>query len=443
MATIFGSSYHDDGTWQIIGWTPLGFPVLWEFGSLVGQDEHDIIKGYQGNDHLHGNGGNDNLFGGADHDLLTGGLGNDLLHGGTGNDTMRAGIGNDTYVVMDADDQVIENIGEGTDTVRAHINYTLTANVDNLVLQEAVFYAEYGDNSTTFVAPSRGTGNALDNRIEGNSRGNTLSGIDGNDTIWGQGGADFIQGGTGNDVLFGGDGGDWLDGGDDNDWLYGDADNDILLGGNGYDFLNGGTGSDTMIGGAGNDSYTVDHINDIVRESPDSGIDSVFASVSYTLTDNVENLNLSGSENISGTGNSGNNQIYGNRGDNNLVGGTGNDTLSGYEWATSEYDTLTGGAGSDTFVLGDSEGSHYTGSDYAIIKDFDANASSIFPLFLDFEYDTIQVSGSLSDYTLSQQSWAGVGSVALDTVIYKGTDVIGIVQDTTNVSLNRNFLVVS
>ena len=97
----------------------------------------------------------------------------------------------------------------------------------------------------------------------------------------------------------------------------------------------GGTGADAMSGGAGNDTYYVDDTGDSVTENPDEGTDGVVTSVSFALPDNVENLTLSGTDPINGTGNDLPNAIYGTVAPNTLTGNDGNDYLS------------SGGAGDD------------------------------------------------------------------------------------------------
>ncbi|MFM6496578.1 MAG: beta strand repeat-containing protein, partial [Dolichospermum sp.] len=84
------------------------------------------------------------------------------------------------------------------------------------------------------------------------------------------------------------------------------------------DTLTGTNGADTLIGLAGNDTYTVNHVGDIVTESLNAGTDLVNASISYTLTNNVENLTLTGAAAINGTGNTANNVITGNSANNTL-----------------------------------------------------------------------------------------------------------------------------
>ena len=98
--------------------------------------------------------------------------------------------------------------------------------------------------------------------------------------------------------------------------MNGDAGDDQLSGDAGNDTLNGGTGADLMQGGADNDTYIVDNVGDLVVENFNEGIDTVQSSINYTLTDNVENLTLTGIGNINGTGNALDNVITGNAGNN-------------------------------------------------------------------------------------------------------------------------------
>ena len=127
----------------------------------------------------------------------------------------------------------------------------------------------------------------------------------------------------------------------------GTAADDVLLGTAGADWLDGGIGNDTLVGGAGNDLYIVDSTGDIITELAKSGNDTVLASASFTLLANVENLTLTGTFAINGTGNASANQLLGNTAANVLVGAAGNDTLNGGLGS----DSLTGGTGKDAFVF--------------------------------------------------------------------------------------------
>jgi Ca2+-binding RTX toxin-like protein len=266
--------------------------------TLTGDWGNDQIRGGAGLDNIFGGEGDDTLYGEVDHDYLEGNEGKDTLYGGAGHDEllggegadlMIGGTGDDSYEVESTFDVVLELAGEGCDTVNSSISYTLGDNLEQMLLT--------GTNAID------GAGNSLDNYITGNSNGNVLSGGAGQDQLYGKAGNDILDGGTENDL---------------------------------------------MVGGTGNDTYFVDNINDVVQESSGQGTDLVNSSTSYTLTANVENLVLSGSDALNATGNSLNNQLLGNAANNILDGKAGSDTLNG----GAGNDTLKGGTGNDTYVLG-------------------------------------------------------------------------------------------
>jgi Ca2+-binding RTX toxin-like protein len=283
----------------------------------AGTGGDDVTSGGAGGDSLSGGAGNDTLNGLAGADILDGGIGNDVLDGGTGADAMTGGTGDDTFYVDDAGDTTGENASEGTDTVRATLNWTLAANIEALILDGS------GDIN--------GTGNGDANTLTGNSGANTLNGAGGNDIIYAGDGFDSLLGGAGKDVL------------------YGQAGNDTLSGGSEGDWLDGGTGVDAMSGGTGDDTYVVDDINDTTIELSGEGDDVVHTSINWTLAANIERLILDGVGNINGTGNTQANTMVGNAGDNTLDGGDGEDIIKG----GAGSDTLLGGAGSDMLYGGD------------------------------------------------------------------------------------------
>lgn len=161
-------------------------------------------------------------------------------------------------------------------------------------------------------------------------------------------GADRYTGGKYADVIRGNGGNDTLSGAGGNDKIYGGIGQDTLYGGSGNDRLDGGSGADKLYGGTGNDTYVVSSASDRVIESAGAGTDTVRASASFSLSSNVENLTLTGSHAINGTGNSLANKIYGNEAANTLKGGSGTDTLSG----NGGNDKLYGGSGSDKLMGG-------------------------------------------------------------------------------------------
>jgi len=118
----------------------------------------------------------------------------------------------------------------------------------------------------------------------------------------------------------------------------GNSANNVLTGNTGANVLNGNGGTDSLIGGRGNDTYIVDSSDDSITETiTSSDVDSVQASVSWSLGTNLENLYLRETSAINGTGNERNNIISGNDAANILDGGNGG------------TDRLTGLAGADTF----------------------------------------------------------------------------------------------
>ncbi|MBX9255748.1 proprotein convertase P-domain-containing protein [Desmonostoc muscorum CCALA 125] len=170
------------------------------------------------------------------------------------------------------------------------------------------------------IANSQGGISVIENAI-GSNFNDTLTGNEYNNYLSGEGGNDVIDGKAGNDSLVGG------------------AGNDTLYGGAGNDTLNGGTGNNTLYGGTGNDRYILNSQSYIsITEYLNEGTDTVESAYTFNLSPAyLENLVLTGTSAINGTGNSLNNTITGNGANNQLNGGSGNDTLYG-------------GAGNDSLV---------------------------------------------------------------------------------------------
>ncbi|MFN9600786.1 MAG: lectin-like protein, partial [Dolichospermum sp.] len=328
---------------------------------IFGGAGNDTLGGSVGKDTLSGGAGNDSLSGGYGNDILSGGYGNDTLGGGDGNDTLSGEIGDDIYIVDSTTDTITENANEGTDTIQSSVTLTLATNVENLTL-----------TGTTAI---NGTGNAGNNVITDNIANNTLNGGAGNDTLDGGASIDTLDGGAGTDTLIGGLGDDIYivdtttdtiteNANEGTDTIQssvtltlatnvenltltgtaaingtGNAANNVITGNTANNILDGGAGIDTLIGGTGDDIYIVDSTTDTITENANEGIDTIQSSVTLTLATNVENLTLTGTAAIDGTGNAGNNVITGNSANNTLNGGAGNDTLDG----GASIDTLIGG----------------------------------------------------------------------------------------------------
>jgi len=202
-------------------------------------------------------------------------------------DILSGGTGKDTYHVHAIDNKVIEKSGEGHDTVVADLDWTLSANVEDLRLVGAAV---------------KGTGNGLGNHLIGNGLDNSLKGNRGNDVLDGRGGADKLHGGKGNDNFLA------------------DTSVDTI-------FENPDEGRDTITSSVRCD--LPDNVEDIVL----TGKAAVHA-----RGNNLANLLI---------GNSGANAIFGEGGKDTLIGGDGGDILNG----GAGIDVLTGGKGADRFVF--------------------------------------------------------------------------------------------
>jgi len=197
-----------------------------------------------------------------------------------------------------------------------------------------------------------GDASAVQDLIDGNVNDAWASILSGNDRIVTSDASDYLRGFDGNDLISARGG---------NDVLFGDKGIDRLFGGNGNDYLNGGTGGDLMQGGNGNDRYISDNANDRIVEASASGTDTIFSSVGRSISENVENMFLTGSAVTWGVGNEGDNYIYGNARDNGINGAGGNDWLYGGDGndrinGGRGDDHLIGGTGSDMFIFNDTAG---------------------------------------------------------------------------------------
>ncbi|ESQ88994.1 hypothetical protein ABAC460_14535 [Asticcacaulis sp. AC460] len=340
------------------------------FNRLFGEDGNDIIEGGSGGDELDGGAGIDtasylhaggnvavslavsgyqnvgsegsdsltafeNLTGGFGYDTLTGDGGNNVLDGSGGVDSLIGGLGNDTYYVDNSADKIVEFSGEGTDTAYVNVTYSISGRqVENLIL--------------TGSEDLGATGNSLANSLTGNSGDNLLNGDTGVDTVTGGLGNDTYVVNVAGDVVIeaAGEGDDLVQAsvsyglsveverleliGTGNVNGTGNALNNVLTGNAGNNVLDGASGVDTMIGGLGNDSYYVDDLGDVVTEAAGQGTDLIYAGMSYSLAGKlVENLILTGTANLSATGNTLGNALTGNAGNNALNGGAAKDTMAG------------------------------------------------------------------------------------------------------------------
>ncbi|GGB94156.1 beta strand repeat-containing protein [Pseudoduganella buxea] len=270
---------------------------------------------------------------------LISGTGDDDLMEATSvfNVTLAGGAGDDAYLVYSSATKVIEQPGEGNDTIFTTLaSYTLGANVENLEHETAIGFV--------------GTGNALDNLILGHNGNDRLDGGDGNDTLGGFDGNNTLLGGAGNDYLEAGGTTDLLDGGTGDDTLFGNDGKSTLIGGTGDDrfvalgmegLVDGGAGADRIWMPGSRKDYAVIRLNDNDTQLLDAtgkavvlrGVETIqFIDKTYA----IESLRAKGASALAETiTTTGDGQL--------LAGGGGNDTYVIGHAAAIVLEAATGG----------------------------------------------------------------------------------------------------
>jgi serralysin len=294
-----------------------------------------------------------NLTGNEFAQYIIGDNGANFIDGRGGNDWLIGHGGNDIYRVQDYGDLVYENVGEGFDTITTYVSYDL------FVGQDVEWLQAYDPMSSENINLS---GNGIVNYLVGNNGSNILDG---------QAGADRMTGLGGNDTFFVDDVNDevrdaqgegtfdvlytsvsytlsdtdfrpeieWFSTRDNSATtainLTGNRYNQSLIGNAGNNILTGGGGIDNFYGLGGNDTYYVDNALEYVSESAGNGFDSVYTTVSFTLSAGQEIewfsvIDINATNAMTLTGNELGQYLIGNNGDNILIGGGGADSFIGY-----------------------------------------------------------------------------------------------------------------
>ncbi|MDB9531256.1 hypothetical protein PN496_06775, partial [Nodularia spumigena CS-1038] len=346
----------------------------WAVITLDGQMievEQQNFQGTQGNDNITGTNQDDLIEGLAGNDYLYGEDGNDTLNGGGDNDYLYGGSGDD-ILNGDAGNDTISS-DAGNDTINGGSGTdTYDADYSDRLVGLTMTYDSATGNGSIVVGTETDTFTSIENF-------NYFRGTNFDDIIFGGSTSDFyIYGGAGNDTINGNAGNDYLYGEDGNDTINGGGDNDYLYGGSGDDILNGDAGNDDLSGDAGNDILN---------------------------------------------GEAGNDALYGEDGDDILNGGGD----------SGERDYLSGGSGSDRFIIGDAtwigydDGNAATNgnNDYAEIADFN-----------EAEGDIIQLKAGV-DYLLSV---SGTDTqILIDKPGTEIDEIIAIIKNRTDLSLTASY----
>lgn len=283
-----------------------------------------------------GNALDNQIIGNANTNLLEGMAGNDTLNGGSGKDTLIGGSGNDVYYVDNSGDVIQEladyavSGGPAASTVKGGIDTVFLAN-DTAVTVAGGINAFNGSGfvmtrnlenlDASGISAAAGPGYSTGFTITGNESANKIIGTLLDDTIIGGAGNDTMDGGKGNDVYYVSDAGDVA--------------TELLA---------------ASVGGGSADKVV---------------FNASLLAVTFTLGNNIENLDIIGGsagkflgnalDNVM-TGNGadnvidgavGNDRLYGFYGNDSLTGGVGNDLLNG----GVGNDTMDGGAGNDTYIV--------------------------------------------------------------------------------------------
>ena len=448
------------------------------FDFIEGRAGNDTIIGGAGNDNILGEDGNDIIDGGSDNDVIDGGKGDDVINGGAGDDFIEGGNGADTITGGSGNDEIIGGASgdfiNGTDSVAAGAGEVDTlsgsSSNDRFILGDEVqtYYSAAGDADYALIADFNASQDFI--QLNGLPENYSLMQVDADTHLLRDGElvailanevATDLDLNSSNfqyvELVFpneapttsGIEGFTVTDNAPDTvidlSGVFSDAEDSVLS----YEIV-GNTDSSlfdssTIEGGS---NLVFDYasgasgVTELTIRATDSGGEFVETSFDLTVLDATESKDElvggegddylngeSGGDKIFGAG--GNDVLIGSYGSDKLDGGAGNDTLDGRGDSGHQFfecDVLTGGDGSDTYVLGDENGAYYSKSfifDKAIVKDFTQGE------------DTLVLHGSADQY----KTFSFFGSTLLfnksGSSFFSGIpDLVAVFKDTASIDLS-------